>query len=198
MDLPQVIEWQGQRVLTTKQIAEAYGTTMDIIKWNFHYNRNRYQEGKHFYELKGDSLREAKREIEIQPFLKQAKCVHLWTEKGTLLHAKSLNTDKAWEVYDYLVDFYFHIKEVALRQQASKPKGKEVVDIPVNEKAQSMMQQLREELAGMESLLRLYNKYQSEEDFKKIAHTIGRMGLMVGDTSISISLLKPNIVEKIF
>lgn len=31
---------------------------------------------------------------------------YLWTEKGALLHAKSLNTDKAWEAYEYLVDFY--------------------------------------------------------------------------------------------
>lgn len=37
--------------------------------------------------------------------------IYLWTEKGALLHAKSLNTDKAWEVYDYLVDFYFRAKE---------------------------------------------------------------------------------------
>lgn len=28
-----------------------------------------------------------------------------------MLHAKSLNTDKAWQVYDYLVDFYFRAKE---------------------------------------------------------------------------------------
>lgn len=31
---------------------------------------------------------------------------YLWTEKGALLHVKSPNTDKAWKVYDYLVDFY--------------------------------------------------------------------------------------------
>jgi hypothetical protein len=31
----------------------------------------------------------------------------LWTEKGALLHAKSLNTDKAWDVYNELVDTYF-------------------------------------------------------------------------------------------
>ena len=28
-----------------------------------------------------------------------------------MLHAKSLNTDKAWEVYDYLVDYYFRAEE---------------------------------------------------------------------------------------
>lgn len=32
---------------------------------------------------------------------------YLWTEKGAFLHAKSLNTGKAWEVYDRLVDEYF-------------------------------------------------------------------------------------------
>ena len=35
---------------------------------------------------------------------KRTSHLYLWTEKGALLHAKSLNTDKAWEVYDYLVD----------------------------------------------------------------------------------------------
>ena len=43
--------------------------------------------------------------------------------KGALLHAKSLNTDKAWQVYDYLVDFYFRAKE----QEAELPPKKEVV-----------------------------------------------------------------------
>ena len=48
---------------------------------------------------------------------------YLWTEKGALLHAKSLNTDKAWEVYDYLVDFYFRAKE-------KRPEKKEIVPVP--------------------------------------------------------------------
>lgn len=41
----------------------------------------------------------------------KANKLYLCTEKGALLHAKSLNTDRAWEVYDYLVDFYFWAKE---------------------------------------------------------------------------------------
>ena len=49
--------------------------------------------------------------------------LYLWTEKGALLHAKSLNTDKAWQVYDYLVDFYFRAKE----QESEIPPKKEVV-----------------------------------------------------------------------
>ncbi len=43
--------------------------------------------------------------------------MYLWTEKGALLHAKSLNTNKAWKVYDYLVDFYFRVKETDIGEQ---------------------------------------------------------------------------------
>jgi len=44
--------------------------------------------------------------------LKKAKILYLWTEKGAFLHAKSLNTDVAWEVYDQLVDSYFKKQDV--------------------------------------------------------------------------------------
>lgn len=107
----QVLEIEGQRVLTTKQIAEAYGTNEKTIQYNFRYNKARYTLGKHYIEVTGDELRRLKTRSEFQSSLKYAKSLYLWTEKGALLHAKSLNTDKAWEVYDYLVDFYFRAKE---------------------------------------------------------------------------------------
>lgn len=107
-----VIEYEGIRVLTSKQIAEAYGTTSDIIGYNYRYNKERYIEGKHYIMLVGQALREFKStNVEIQRSLPKISKLYLWTEKGALLHAKSLNTDKAWEVYDYLVDFYFRVKE---------------------------------------------------------------------------------------
>lgn len=106
-----VVEVRGIRVLTTKQIAEAYGADVKTVQYNFRYNKNKYVEGKHYIEIKDDELRRLKTRSEFQSSLKYAKRIYLWTEKGALLHAKSLNTDKAWEVYDYLVDFYFRAKE---------------------------------------------------------------------------------------
>lgn len=38
--------------------------------------------------------------------------LYLWTERGALLHAKSVNTDKAWDVYEQLLDVYFRTKEI--------------------------------------------------------------------------------------
>lgn len=43
---------------------------------------------------------------------KNATVIYLWTEKGAFLHAKSLNTDIAWEVYDKLVDNYFKRQDI--------------------------------------------------------------------------------------
>lgn len=123
MELPQTIKIKGSKVLTTKQIAEAYGVTKEKIIYNFNYNKDKYILGKHYIEVFGEELRRLKRTCEIQSSFKYAKSLYLWTEKGALLHAKSLNTDKAWQVYDYLVDFYFRTKEENL------PEKKEVVPV---------------------------------------------------------------------
>lgn len=109
MDL-QIIEHQNQRVLSTQQLADSYGTTTDVVTRNFNRNKDRYQEGKHYYLLKGDELKKFKAngQIDLLPNLNK---FYLWTERGAFLHAKSLNTDKAWEVYDSLVEHYFNSKE---------------------------------------------------------------------------------------
>lgn len=130
----QAVEVRGQRVLTTRQIAEAYGTTKQIISYNFNYNKHRYTEGKHYITLQGDELRAFKASHEIHDNLKYAHIAYLWTEKGALLHAKSLNTDKAWQVYEYLVDFYFRAKEESPVEMKHEPVEKPICkksDLPV-------------------------------------------------------------------
>ena len=109
----QEIEYNGIYVLTTQQISEAYGTDTKVITNNFSRNKDRYVEGKHYICLTGDDLRDyrAKHQNEVLP---NANKLYLWTQKGTFLHAKSLNTDTAWEVYDRLVDNYFDRKDTSM------------------------------------------------------------------------------------
>lgn len=108
MEELKVTEYRCQRVLTTQQIAEAYGTDGKVISYNFNHNKDRYVEGKHFICLAGDELRRFR---EIHDLPSNINRIYLWTEKGAFLHAKSLNTDQAWEVYDRLVDSYFQKKD---------------------------------------------------------------------------------------
>lgn len=114
----QVIETNNQRVLTTAQIAEQYETNTDAIQRNFQRNKERYTEGKHYYCLTGAELKEFKdwatscRAVNpdgSELIDKRAAVLYLWTEKGALMLAKSLNTDKAWEAYEVLVDTYFSV-----------------------------------------------------------------------------------------
>lgn len=159
MQLPATVEVKGMKVLTTRQIAEAYGVSKDKIIYNFNYNKDRYVLGKHYIEVFGEELRRLKRTCEIQSSFKYAKTLYLWTEKGALLHAKSLNTDKAWEVYDYLVDFYFRAKEEPKETKPApvvkkeKPLTREVVDIPENPQMLKAIQKMRDDLTCMDVLL---------------------------------------------
>ncbi|MCL9969794.1 ORF6N domain-containing protein [Anoxybacillus kestanbolensis] len=129
-----VIEQNGQRVLTTQQLAEAYGTDMERIQVNFNRNKERYKEGKHFILLQGDELKQFKATYQIDNQLKFATKLYLWTEKGAWLHAKSLNTDEAWEAYERLVDEYYNVKENAVNLQMLSPQLQTLISLELRQK----------------------------------------------------------------
>ena len=107
--LPQVIEYSNSRVLTTTQIADLYGTDTDNINRNYSRNKERYVLSKHYYALDGNAKRNFLNLGQFDAGLKNAKILYLWTEKGALLHAKSLGTDEAWDMYEELVDGYYRM-----------------------------------------------------------------------------------------
>ena len=117
------LEVHGIKVLTTRQLAEAYETERKVINNNYLRNKDKFILGKHYIAVEGDEMRHLRTSPQFEGELKKVSKAYFWTEKGALLHAKSLNTDKAWQEYDYLVDFYFRAKE----QEAELPPKKEVV-----------------------------------------------------------------------
>lgn len=111
MNQLQIIVHDNRRLLTTNQLSDSYGTEDKLIQQNFNNNKARYKEGKHFVLLQGDELRSFKRNFENLGVAQNINKLYLWTEKGAWLHAKSLNTDKAWDAYEMLVDEYYTAKE---------------------------------------------------------------------------------------
>ena len=104
------VEYADQRVLTTAQFAEAYGCTTEQIKVNFHNNKNRFVEGKHFFKVDGEALGDLRGKninLQISPM---TRVLYLWTERGASRHSKMLGTDMAWEVYDQLEETYFNVR----------------------------------------------------------------------------------------
>lgn len=138
-----VTEYKNIRVLTTQQIAEAYGTDTKIISKNFSRNKERYIEGKHFICLEGEELKEFKTKRHFDDSSRINK-LYLWTEKGAFLHAKSLNTDKAWEVYDRLVDEYFEKPKLPLWTMDDKIQILAQGNIELKEKIEAVNDDLQE------------------------------------------------------
>lgn len=132
MELPQTLEVKGIKVLTTRQLAEAYTTTQKVINNNFSRNKDKYILGKHYILIEGQEMKKLKASPQFEGELHYVSKVYFWTEKGALLHAKSLNTDKAWQVYDYLVDFYFRAKEKSTEIiKSQKPFNKVTMKNPI-------------------------------------------------------------------
>ncbi|MGG0756250.1 ORF6C domain-containing protein [Brevibacillus laterosporus] len=105
------IEYQGERVLTTMQLSESYRADRQQISYNFNNNIKRYKEGKHYIKLEGEEKRNFLDRHEIHDGSKNASVIYLWTKKGAWMHAKSLNTDEAWDAYEMLVDEYYRVTE---------------------------------------------------------------------------------------
>lgn len=104
------INYENQRIMTTKVLAEEFGTNEQNISKNFTRNQSRFVEGKHFYKLEGKELKEFKGSVLNDESLKFVSVLYLWTDRGAARHAKILDTDEAWEVYEDLEENYFNPK----------------------------------------------------------------------------------------
>ena len=114
------MEYGGEPVLTTAQLAEFYETNAGNISANFKNNEDRFVEGKHFFKIVGEELnilRSKNFRLQISP---QTRVVYLWTKRGAARHCKSVGTDKAWEVFETLEDTYFNVEKI-VREQAFPP-----------------------------------------------------------------------------
>ncbi|EBZ2218019.1 ORF6N domain-containing protein [Salmonella enterica subsp. enterica serovar Montevideo] len=108
-------------VITTDILAQLYGTEAIRIQQNHARNAERFIEGKHFYKLVGDDLRGMKHRLSLSESVKIARNVRsliLWTERGAARHAKMLETDQAWDVFEKLEDCYFSQKQPPATQNS--------------------------------------------------------------------------------
>ncbi|EER0478544.1 phage antirepressor Ant, partial [Escherichia coli] len=120
-------------VITTELLAQLYCTEINNIKVNYTRNSERFVEGKHFFKVVGDELKILRVTLSnsqnLQPSLRglqispKARSLILWTERGAARHAKMLETDQAWEVFEKLEDCYFSQCEKNTGKQEKKLNG---------------------------------------------------------------------------
>ena len=105
-----ILEHNNIRVMTTEQLAGAYGCDAQHSKQNFNNNKERFTEGKHYFRLEGAELKSFKKQVENfdLPVSKFASAIYLWTKRGAARHSKMLGTERAWDVFDELEESYFN------------------------------------------------------------------------------------------
>lgn len=107
------VKFNEEIVITTKMLAQVYECQDVNIKKNFNLNKDKFIEGKHYYKVEGEELKEFKEYNKVTNsnlVEKQAKILYLWTKRGASRHCKMLGTDKAWEMFDTLEESYFNPK----------------------------------------------------------------------------------------
>lgn len=115
-----IINFKSIPVITSEMLAEFYNSDTDNIKQNFSRNAARFVEGKHYFKLEGVELKEFKNMVTDSHYVpKRTARLMLWTERGAARHAKMLDTEQAWEVFEQLEDCYFHRQEILAKTHKS-------------------------------------------------------------------------------
>jgi ORF6N domain len=194
------VEFKNQRIITTKVLAEEFGTEDRRITENFSRNEKRFVEGKHYYKLDGQALKDFKSSLpsESVEAIKFAPVLYLWTDRGAARHAKILDTDEAWEVYENLEENYFNPRGQALNTSELSPElqmfNQMFKAIASNEleqkKLKAAVEETKEEIKGIRDVVAINtNTISWREDCRriivKIANKLGGNSF-IGDVNREI------------
>ncbi len=102
------VQYQNIPVITTNLLANLYGTTAHSLTKNHRSNADRFVAGKHYFKISGQELISLQVTFRALQISAKTRALILWTERGAARHAKMLETDQAWEVFEKLEDCYFN------------------------------------------------------------------------------------------
>lgn len=102
-----VREWNGQRVVTFRDIDEVHRRPHGTAYRNFRANKRFFNEGRDYVTLHKKNQND---EIRLLGIVVPQRGITLITERGYLKVIKSFNDELSWKVQDALVDAYFVVK----------------------------------------------------------------------------------------
>lgn len=115
----QIREYDGERVVTFKDIDAVHGNKSGTAKRNFTRNKKHFIENEDFIVATRDiSKRDNLSLLNIDV---PTRGITLLTESGYLLIAKSFTDDLSWKVQRQLVNAYFKVREVQKEPYYKEP-----------------------------------------------------------------------------
>lgn len=110
-----VKEYNGQRVVTFKDIDTVHQRAEGTARKRFSDNRERFIEGEDFFVVTPQNLENARMSEKRTSGIEEVnpRGTVFLTEQGYLMLVKSFTDDLAWDVQRKLVSSYFKVKELA-------------------------------------------------------------------------------------
>lgn len=107
---------KGKKAMLVRDIALIHNKSVKAINQAINMNRNRFRDGIDIIDLKGIAV--AVNLIDLgfnQGQINASKHIYLLSERGYAKLLKIMDDDKAWNIYDELVDNYFNMR-VAIKE----------------------------------------------------------------------------------
>lgn len=108
-----VREYNGQRVVTFKDIDTVHQRPSGTARKTFNRNKSRFEVGKHYFMLQLETENSNVRLTDIRNIVVPSRGITVLTERGYLMLVKAFTDDLSWKVQDELISGYFKAKEFA-------------------------------------------------------------------------------------
>ena len=124
-----VKEWNGQRVVTAKDVAVLHERDVKRVNEQFNRNIEKFEIEKDYFKLTREEMSKSQFATALSKYSNNEVEI-LYTERGYLKLTKTFNDELSWKIQDILVDSYFTLKTVIkeIKQTESQKKRLEIMD----------------------------------------------------------------------
>ncbi|WNW16695.1 ORF6N domain-containing protein [Lactiplantibacillus plantarum] len=188
---------ESKKAMLVKDIAKIHGQTVGNVNLLINRNRSRFRDGVDIIDLKQkDFAIVLNKSGFTQNQINATKNIYLLSERGYSKLLKILEDDKAWEIYDELVDNYFNMRQSIKENQPSLVAGKRLEIMEKNAatrkanllykiaqatnsetSSQSLLAQAAKELTGEMTIPVMKRKEYSASEVGKL---VGKSANMIG------------------
>lgn len=147
----QVIEIEGKRVVTFKDVDELHQRPSGTTKRNFNSNKEFFEEGKDFYLIKPADIQK----YEIRTSKISNRGMVFLTESGYYMITKSFTDKLSWEVQRQLVDTYFKMKQLSNQNETQPIPTGQIQSLDIME---MMIKEMKKEKVRVDQIEEKLNK----------------------------------------
>lgn len=197
---------EGKKAMLVRDIALIHSTTVKRLNELINRNRKRFKDGIDIIDLKqNERFKVVLNDLNFSTkAISNAKHIYLLSERGYAKLLKIMDDDKAWDIYDELVDNYFNMR-VAIKENKPSLVQQERLAImkdnsatrranmlykiamatDSNSSKQALLAKAAETITGEMTIPIMKEKEYSAGD---IAKKLGTTGVMVGRTANRLGL----------